>query len=324
MSEPVQTVFVLGAGFSVEEQYPLVRAMKDQVLHFLEAERHSAYRVFLESGNGGYERGQFYAGLETVDQDGSLQFEELLLALSSRLKQAIPADPAHVTARVLRIGAARLFWAIHNSIWQVAPSYHNFAEWLGLRDADNSVVSFNWDIQTELLLTQARVPWSYSRTSGVPIIKPHGSITWSGHLREGLVAEYANWRRIAPESKFSYDSSNPLSNPFKQGINTQLNYMIFPGDPELPDGDNDVALIWHDAAELIRDAERIVFIGYSLPDYDSYATSFFKDVARGTEIVVINPSEEHLNRFRSFLGDSVQLRKERFRDCAYGSSGPPT
>jgi hypothetical protein len=45
--------FVLGAGFSVLQQFPLVRGLKERVVHFLEAERHCRYETFLEPGNGG-------------------------------------------------------------------------------------------------------------------------------------------------------------------------------------------------------------------------------------------------------------------------------
>ena len=322
MTEVRRTAFVLGAGFSVDEQYPLVRTMKGQVIHFLEAERHSAYWTFMKPGNGGYGRGQFYAGLEIIDPDNDLQFEELLVALRKRLKQNIAIDPCHITEKVLRIGAARLLWAIHNSIWEVATSYKNSAGWLGMKGLPHGLISFNWDLQAELLLTQANVPWSYSITSGIPVIKPHGSITWSGHLREGLVPEYAYWQSIAVGSNLSFDSAEPLSNPFKQGINMNLNYMIFPGDPDLPDADADVALLWRDVAAVIKNAECVAFIGYSLPAYDSYAARFFKEAVQAKKIVAINPAFDHLQRFKALFGDAVELRQEKFKECPYGRSGP--
>jgi hypothetical protein len=315
-------VFVLGAGFSVEEQYPLVRTLKKQVVHFLEAELHSAYRIFLEPGNGGFPRGQFYAGLEGIDPDDKLQFEELLLALNARLKNTGNLDPCYITAEVLRMGAARLLWAIHNSIWEVAPIYKNFAAWLGVPQLPHGIVSFNWDLQAELLLTQAGIPWSYSTKSGIPIIKPHGSITWSGHLRKGFKSDYPSWSVIAEGSKLSYDIAQPLSNPFKQGINTDLNYMVFPGDPDLPANDADIALLWADAERVIAKRDRIVFIGYSLPEYDSYAARFFKEVSRNKKVVAINPSADHLQRFQAVFGKDVELRKEDFKGCPFGRSLP--
>jgi hypothetical protein len=325
MTTVLKTAFVLGAGFSVEEQYPLVRSMKEQVLHFLEAERHSAYWTFMKPGNGGYDRGQFYAGLDIVDPEKDLQFEELLIALASRVKKKIFADPCHITAKVLRIGAARLLWTVHNFIWEVTTSYKNFAAWLGMNELRHGVISFNWDLQAELLLTQASVPWSYSTGSaGVPIIKPHGSITWSGHLRKRFVPEYTHWQSIGLGSNLSFDSKEPLSNPFKQGFNLDLNYMIFPGDPDLPKTDPDVALLWRDAASVIENAECVVFIGYSIPDYDSYAVRFFKEALQGKKVVAVNPSSDHLQRFRGLFGDAVELRQEKFKECPYGRSRPPS
>ena len=322
MSKTLSTTFVLGAGFSVEARYPLVRTMRDQVLHFLEAERHSTYNVFLEPGNGGFNEGQFYAGLRRIDPDGTVQFEELLLNLKSRLREAETHDPCHVTTRVLRIGAARLLWSIHNSVENVGPSYWNFSKWLGVKGRPHGVISFNWDVQAELLLTQAGVSWSYSLKAGTPIIKPHGSITWSGHLRENLVSDYPYWHPIGKDSRLCYDIREPLANPFKQGINTNFNYMIFPGDSDLPDGDPDIGLLWSDAANLISRSEQVVFIGYSLPTYDSFAVSFFEKSTKGKKVVVINPSLEHLLRFSSVLGDGVELRQQKFKDCMYGSEDP--
>ena len=72
----------------------MIRGLRNRVLHYLEAERHSAYEVFLSPGNGGYEKGQFYAGLDSIDADGGMEFEELLIALASRLRTASDTDPA--------------------------------------------------------------------------------------------------------------------------------------------------------------------------------------------------------------------------------------
>jgi hypothetical protein len=87
MADTISTAFVLGAGFSAAEQFPLVRGLRERVLHFLEAEQHSAYRVFLTAGNGGFSEGQFRAGLKAIDPNETLAFEELLIELSKRRRQ---------------------------------------------------------------------------------------------------------------------------------------------------------------------------------------------------------------------------------------------
>ena len=216
---------------------------------------------------------------------------------------------------MLRTGVARLLWKIHNSIEEVAPAYKNFAAWLGM-EQQHGIISFNWDLQAELLLQQAHIPWSYSLASGVPIIKPHGSINWNGYRREKLLADYP-WQPVGPSSMLSFDPNKPLSNPDESGINRNLNYMLFPGDPDLPEFDEDVRLLWRDASCLIDRADMVVFVGYSLPDYDSYARKFFKDSLHGKNIIVVNPSTDDLRRFTSVFGTDAQLRHEKFLECPY-------
>ena len=317
MADTISTAFVLGAGFSAAEQFPLVRGLRERVLHFLEAEQHSAYRVFLAPGNGGFSEGQFGAGLKAIDPNETLAFEELLIALSKRTKTTKSEDPCFITERVLRIGCARFLWCIQNSIWRAGTAYQNFALWLR-SNPSNSVISFNWDLLLEKTLTDEALTWSYGLDgSAIPIIKPHGSINWSGHLREGLKAEYDGWQALGTGCRLSFDVREPLSNPNKQEINSNLRYMIFPGDPELPQEDADVRWLWDRAGEILARAQKIVFIGYSLPEYDSFAERFFREAAEGKTIEAITPSKEHLERYRIAFGGRADLRDQRFEHCGY-------
>lgn len=311
------TAFVLGAGFSAAEQFPLVRGLRERVLHFLEAEQHSAYRTFLTPGNGGFREGQFRAGLNAVDPNETLAFEELLIELSKRKKTARNDDPSFIAERVLRIGCARLLWCIQNSIWRAGTAYQNFASWLS-RYPGNGVISFNWDLLVEKTLTDAGLTWSYGLDgAATPVIKPHGSINWSGHLREGLRAEYDGWQPLGGGSRLCFDLAEPLSNPNKQEINSTLRYVIFPGDPELPGQDADVRWLWDRAGEVLARAQKIVFIGYSLPGYDSFADTFFRDAATGKTIEAITPASDHLERYRIAFGGRAVLRPEKFEQCEY-------
>ena len=199
------TAFVLGAGFSAAAQFPLVRGLRDRVLHYLEAEQHSAYRSFLKPGSGGFKDGKFKTGLEAVDPAGKMGFEELLIALSNNQKKENRGDDLpSITDRVLRIGCARLLWCIQNSVWRASSCYLNFAT--RLRSVpSNAIISFNWDLMVERMFEDALITWSYDLGAGIPVIKPHGSINWSGHLREGLPAEYPGWRRLGIGSELCYD-----------------------------------------------------------------------------------------------------------------------
>ena len=319
MSPLLDTVFVLGAGFSVEQGFPLAQDIRQDVISFLNSER-NPQQGFLRPGNGGYPEGQFYAGLGMIEEDGELPFEELLIKLAERLKQG-DAGPCRQTDEQLRIGARRALWEIHNSIEQVEPAYKNFAAWLRADWHRHGIISFNWDLQAEQMLHQGNVPWHYCLTAigRLPVIKPHGSINWSRYRQENLISHYGSWQPVS-STKLSFVAQKPLSDARLDDATPYLNYMLYPGDPDRPETHEDIKLLWQDAARLIDRAEQVVFIGYSFPYYDDYSRHFFQDNMRGKHIIVVNPSKCDLQRFKCVLGAAaaeMELREEAFGDCQF-------
>jgi hypothetical protein len=110
--------FILGAGFSRAEQFPLVSGLRAGVIHFIEAEQHSAYRVFLQPGNGGFSKGQFYEGLERIDPTHEMEFEELLIALSKQCHAAsfgVSKTQSATRRRAIRTSPSGL--SANESLW---------------------------------------------------------------------------------------------------------------------------------------------------------------------------------------------------------------
>jgi hypothetical protein len=316
----ISRTFVLGAGFSAGAGFPLVRNLKEQVIQH--AQILPRCKAWFEPGNGGFEKGQFYTGLEVVDPKGSLQFEEVLITLRDHLKRADGWDPCHRTLDALRDSCGQLLWKKQESIGRVPECYENFAHyWIGayrFPGRGSAIVSFNWDLLAEKALTDSQVPWAYSHSrSAISILKPHGSINWNDHLRRDLKAEYSGWRPIGPDNKLSYDASNPLSNPDRDDINPDFRCMIFPGDRESAEDDADLQKIWEWAYKAISEREAIVFIGYSLPEYDGFSLDFFERVSVGKKIEVYNPSKEHLEKFRRLFGHTALLDPSKFEDSKY-------
>ena len=313
MSPVSNTVFVLGAGFSVEQRYPLARDMREAVIPFFDSEQNP--------WKGAYNKDQFCADLRMIGEDGKLPLEELLLKLAERLKQE-DAEPCHRINEMLGIGVRGLLWKIYNSTEELKPAYRNFAAWLGVPRHRHGIISFNWDLQAERLLHQERVPWHYDReVQGLlPVIKPHGSINWNRFRQEDLKSDYPHWQSVSRGSKLSFNADNPLSNPRLDEVVPNLSYTVFPGDPDRPESHDDMKLLWRDAAHLMDMAEEVTFIGYSFPDYDLCPRRFFNKHVQGKKVVVVNPSRNDLQKSKCVLGAAaaeIELREETFPDCPY-------
>ena len=313
--------FILGAGFSAEQQFPLMKGLKDRVIHFLEAEQHDRYEEHIRP-NDNYPNGQFYAGLEYIDPKRNLGFEELLIKLSNHLKSTRTSDPCYVTNRVLRIGVARLFWCITFFIWRVKSCYKNFARGLMESEGAWKVITFNWDIVVEKSLSEVGACWKYSLSpndSAIPIIKPHGSINWSSFAHDPNISpQYSGWKPVGVGSTLSYDECHPLENPDLDDINPDMRYCLYPGDPDLPQSHADLNRIWADMRTAIQLSETVVFIGYSLPEYDSYAGSVFRELCKDKVIEVYDPSPATLGRFRLAF-PHPKLECLDFQHTAYAS-----
>lgn len=311
--------FILGAGFSVEQQFPLMWNLKDRVIHFLEAERHYRYVDYIRPDHI-FQNGQFYAGLEFIDPQKRLGFEELLIKLSDHLKLTEPYEPCYVTDKVLRIGVARLFWCVHFFIVHSKSCYTNFAQKLKNSEGKWRIISFNWDILVEKSLSEVGASWRYSSTPNdntIPIIKPHGSINWSSYAQNSnIVSEYTGWKPIGPDSTLSYDSCHPLDNPDLGDHNDNFRYCLYPGDPDQPQTHEDLKRLWKEVNEAIQSAETVVFVGYSLPEYDSYAGQTFREFCKRKAIEVYDPSSITLVRFQKAF-PSAELKRLAFKDTPY-------
>jgi hypothetical protein len=111
----------------------------------------------------------------------------------------------------------------------------------------------------------------------------------------------------------------PLKNPDQQGANPGLLYALFPGDPDTPEHDQDLMRIWNDVEKEVEASDKVVFIGYSLPDYDSFAREFFRKHLGRKEVEVYNPSEADLQKYKTVFGGDVGVHKDGFSSCPYAN-----
>lgn len=310
--------FILGAGFSADAGFPLVRNLRAEVLTLIETERHPSAKPHLTPNVHGYPQGQFYAGRENIDPDNRMGFEEWMMALRDRLPKTYDQDPAYVFQRIVRDACGRLLWQKHRDAKGLPTAYQGFGSWFHEHHSygmPNAIISFNWDLVAERALEGAKAGWKYTIESPlVPILKPHGSINWSDHLEKSLRAESHEWQPIALGSTYCWIPGAPFLDPFESGVNQRLRKLIFPGDQEDEGG---AGLIWREAEIAIRDRETVVFIGYSLPTYDAFSTAFFQRATKGKQIEVYARSPETLKSYRRTLGSISTARPIAFADCPY-------
>jgi len=191
------------------------------------------------------------------------------------------------------------------------------------------VISFNWDLICERALENAGVPWGYSsRTAPLAVIKPHGSLNWTKHLQQvdsgRRITNPIDFAPIAPQSTLSFMPSRPFEDPLLGLDSDDLRCITFPGDLEYfdskqrPRAATDQNLLWTETQELIAKATTIVFIGYSLPQYDALARDRLQEACQGKLIEVYNPSCEALSEFRSVFGDAgIKFIRVKFEESSF-------
>ena len=280
-----QTVFVLGAGFSCLAGIPLMNELRREAL--------ADPRI------------RNLPGLVGRDTERSL--EETLLDLRRTAgESAAEAHDALLNASLC------LLWKKHQMMPDLPEAYSRFA-----RVAGDSVgiVSLNWDLVCELALYTADIDWSYSTTRGIPVIKPHGSINWTNHssLPKQKWKSGNGFALVDDARSISYRPDDPFRDPLLGYTDSDFKYVAFPG--LLHENSEATDRLWADVRTLIAKASRVVFIGYSLPLYDTRSRSEFQTACSGKEVTVIDPSEQAVEIYQNHVGKGVVGRLGRFDEC---------
>jgi hypothetical protein len=331
-------VIVLGAGFSAHADFPLVKGMRRAVLDYVQADQGR----FFSCENM---REQFYEGLKEADVglaasgcNADQCFEELLLQLQAMKAKATDRfAPAVITDYILRCATGRLLWK--KSRQQLPDSYRHFTSHAR---RSNGLVSFNWDIVIESALKENQVLWEYDpQTPTLPLIKPHGSINWSRHEQQGANCG-AGWRKISHDAGLCWwladdqnmDPHQAYQDPFPDWPNANLNDMLFPWDTGVPEQEagaanaesviRDRRALWDQASRLIFKASKIVFLGYSLPEYDTCALNVLRGACKGKRVEVVNPTPDDAESLMRRLGPDMdfEIKLQKFEDSEYAQHAP--
>lgn len=159
-------------------------------------------------------------------------------------------------------------------------SLHQLLESSGFNSI--SYITFNYDCYLENSLTYLNKKFKYIHSNfnsesietilsgGIPIIKLHGSLNWEHNSNDSITQHDESHRQIKPDYN-ALDWTQPAIIPptiFKQEIND---------DSRAADHLTRVILQqWKAAITILKNADKIIFVGYSFPPADYHSKRIFQ------------------------------------------------
>lgn len=170
----------------------------------------------------------------------------------------------------------------------------------------DSVVCFNWDLLLEVCLSSEEVQWCYGTDgSRLQIVKPHGSLNWNSFKARGLRSDHPDWAPIFPGSDISFLASAPFADFDPRDTNEALRLVVLPGRAANRRESDGLGEVWGHAAAAMKDNSTIVFIGYSLPEYDEQSRVLLTSACDGKDVQCVDPDPELGERLSIMLDRSV-------------------
>lgn len=328
--EKTKTVFVLGAGASVDSGCPLMTGFLDRAYHLRrytqrDIERHSFELVFdainqlqsvfakskiellnIESVFAAFEMAQLFGRLGTLD---TRQLGNLTDAI-----RFLIVDTLEWSMRFRRVG----------SNVRAPESYDIFAgkiqELVADGKHDVTLITFNYDLGLDFALSSRGMSVGYGlegtlEDGSMPLLKLHGSINWA-RCPECKGLEAVEFGR----AKLHDDHSNGAvflrlreacqGHRACHGISREV--AIVPPTWNKAQHYAEISHVWRMAAQKLSQAENIMIMGYSLPPTDEFFRYLFAlgtvGSARLQRLMVFDPDPEVDKKYRGLLGPMALQR----------------
>lgn len=323
MSQP-NCVYVVGAGFSAGLGYPLTSDLLVRLWDKLDADLARRLQKLISFHHPEFDPARFTT-FPNVEQ---------LLTEMQVNEQLFDASRSHVgTFTKNQLQALQTDLLLRISSW-----FHELSQRAGFEQTPGdwlkrfkeqviaekaAIVSFNWDlILDKLLFGDDLGPASYGFTDPWPelpcLLKPHGSLNWFGrHPGSRLKSD----RRVAifdPRGAETVYAFRKFRAP-RSSARVYTPLIVPPGylkNFEKPIFEK----LWRTCVELLSEAKRVVFLGYSMPSAD-YHVQFimrcgFHNQVEGiplmngkrksptgpAEVLIVNPDAAAAQRISAVVG----------------------
>ncbi len=325
--QATKTVYVVGAGFSAGLGYPLTTNLLVEVWPKLGLSLQQRLRKVIEFHHPNFDsaRNTSFPYIETLLTEISVNLD--MFGASRRVEGSFKRDELHEIQAELLTEIAHWFHGLYADALK--------EPWLEkvtnlMRREKATVISFNWDLILDHALFDGPIgPTMYglgnSRGAGPCLLKPHGSLNW--YLRKQA-------RPIKNTKKVKIHPGNekhPEVWAFLQprDVNTTKGrrYTPFIVPPTfVKDFSHPVSEeLWRQCADALSVADRVVFLGYSLPEADLQAKFIFRcgfhnqlagtirtkmtrNKATGAaEVILISPDSTAAKRIEGTIGPSARF-----------------
>jgi hypothetical protein len=335
-----KTVFILGAGASLEAGAPLMKDFLDKSEQLRDSGRvPDSQREFdlVFKALAALNRAHSKAVLNVRNIEevfAAFEMAKLIGRLDPLTGEEIDSLPEAMQRVIVRTLEKSVLFPVEKRVALRLPGqYTGFAKLftdLASRYQDvgtrASIITFNYDICLDMALYQTQLPIAYylepaqADARSIPLLKLHGSLNWfkcsaCGKPVPWTLRDY--WTNRYPslyEGEITIEMSQRL-NEFKHCANAPSPKSAYVVPPTWNKSQYHAELesVWAAAARELSNAVNIVVCGYSLPQSDHffrqlYALGTISD-RRIRNFRVFDPDENVKNRFISLLG---QAAIERF------------
>ena len=331
------SVFILGAGASEQAKVPLMR-------NFLNI-ANNLYQLNMVHNTKSFERVfdaiRFLQRANSKSKIDLINIESILSAFEMAklfkvffgYKSDEIDELVESAKNVIAETITKSMVCTHEDHSQPLP-YQKFAELINMMKMNAkpphniSIITFNYDVATEISLIQTNIEFNYSLSdkpqgNGINILKLHGSLNWTKCNHCDTIVPFTNYS-IPFTQNIGRDQIKTtfLHLPFERANDTDCTHkndynrdivskpVIVPPVINKTFYHNELFNVWRKAALDLNKAENLFVIGYSLPETDYFFRYLY---ALGTtsdtllkRFWVFNPDKLVENRFRELLGFSAE------------------
>lgn len=203
-------------------------------------------------------------------------------------------------------------------------------------------LTFNYDVGLELALATNQLPFSYCMDTNlspafsslpvrkfppIPVCKLHGSLNWLAVPRADNTpasikyfdpcAELILQHQRGPNREVILDTAAGLRRIASPSGTGEARPLIVPPTESKATARQTMAPIWTKAGQLLREAENIFVIGFSLPETDMFFRRFFSVCMISNTMVrrlwICDASNAPYQRFEQIVGPALTSRAECFK-----------